>query len=54
MPETPAIAQPLAPRLLHDAAAMFAMLSARVRLQMLWLLADGEHDGGTLVCVKTP
>jgi DNA-binding transcriptional ArsR family regulator len=32
----------------QDAAAMFAMLSATVRLHILWLLCQGAHDVGTL------
>jgi DNA-binding transcriptional ArsR family regulator len=33
---------------LQDAAAVFGMLAATARLQILWLLAQGEHDVGTL------
>jgi DNA-binding transcriptional ArsR family regulator len=40
--------EPLPPRLLQDTAALFGLLSATVRLQILWLLADGDLDVGTL------
>ncbi|WP_240772159.1 metalloregulator ArsR/SmtB family transcription factor [Nocardia sp. CS682] len=33
---------------LHDAAAVFGMLAATARLQILWLLSQGERDVGTL------
>ena len=33
---------------LQDAAAMFAMLSATVRLHILWLLGQGARDVGSL------
>ncbi|WP_238815313.1 ArsR/SmtB family transcription factor [Nocardia brasiliensis] len=33
---------------LHDAAAVFGMLAATARLQILWLLSRGERDVGTL------
>ncbi|SFW86467.1 DNA-binding transcriptional regulator, ArsR family [Amycolatopsis australiensis] len=39
---------PLPPDLLQDAAAVFGLLSATVRLHLLWLLALGERDVGTL------
>lgn len=39
---------PLPPDLLQDAAAVFGLLSATVRLHLLWLLARGERDVGTL------
>jgi DNA-binding transcriptional ArsR family regulator len=39
---------PLAPDLLQDAAATFGMLAATARLQIVWLLAAGERDVGTL------
>jgi DNA-binding transcriptional ArsR family regulator len=39
---------PLPPDLLQDAAGTFALLSATVRLHILWLLAAGERDVGTL------
>lgn len=35
-------------RLLQDTAATFAMLSAPVRLHIMWLLAAGDRDVGTL------
>jgi DNA-binding transcriptional ArsR family regulator len=41
-------AEPLPPRLLQDTASMFALLSATVRLHILWLLANGDRDVGTL------
>ena len=44
-PEDP---QPLDPELLADAAAAFGMLAATSRLQIVWLLADGPRDVGTL------
>nr|CTQ98437.1 Transcriptional regulator, ArsR family [Kibdelosporangium sp. MJ126-NF4] len=40
--------RPLPPALLQDAAATFGMLSATVRLQIVWLLASEERDVGTL------
>ncbi len=39
---------PLPPDVLQDAAATFGMLSATARLHILWLLAEGERDVGTL------
>lgn len=33
---------------LHDAATVFGMLAATARLQILWLLSQGERDVGTL------
>ncbi|WP_236567360.1 ArsR/SmtB family transcription factor [Nocardia sp. CY41] len=33
---------------LQDAAAVFGMLAATARLQILWLLAQGERDVGSL------
>lgn len=50
MPQThPAeTGEPLPPRLLQDTASMFALLSATVRLHILWLLAGGDRDVGTL------
>jgi len=39
---------PLPPELLQDAAATFGLLSASVRLHLLWLLSQAEHDVGTL------
>jgi hypothetical protein len=42
------------PDALHDAAGMFGLLAATVRLQLVWLLAEGERDVGTLAqCVTT-
>jgi DNA-binding transcriptional ArsR family regulator len=38
----------LAPELLQDAAATFGLLAATVRLHLVWLLAEGEQDVGTL------
>ncbi|MFD9890345.1 ArsR/SmtB family transcription factor [Amycolatopsis sp. NPDC058986] len=38
----------LPPGVLQDAAATFGLLSATVRLQLVWLLASGERDVGTL------
>ncbi|MDT8911932.1 metalloregulator ArsR/SmtB family transcription factor [Amycolatopsis sp. PS_44_ISF1] len=34
--------------MLQSAAGTFALLSATVRLHILWLLAEGERDVGTL------
>jgi DNA-binding transcriptional ArsR family regulator len=34
--------------LLQDTAATFGLLSATVRVHLVWLLADGERDVGTL------
>ena len=50
MPTTPATATttPLPARLLQDAASMFALLSATVRLHILWELTRGDRDVGTL------
>lgn len=47
-PEARAVAEHLPPRLLQDTAAMFGLLSATVRLHILWLLASGDSDVGTL------
>ncbi|WP_237748335.1 ArsR/SmtB family transcription factor [Nocardia brasiliensis] len=33
---------------LQDAAAVFGMLAATARLQILWLLSQGDRDVGTL------
>ncbi|MFI7000952.1 ArsR/SmtB family transcription factor [Nocardia sp. NPDC050175] len=33
---------------LHDTAAVFGMLAATARLQILWLLSQGERDVGSL------
>jgi DNA-binding transcriptional ArsR family regulator len=35
-------------QLIQDVAGMFAMLSATVRLQIMWLLSHGPRDVGTL------
>jgi DNA-binding transcriptional ArsR family regulator len=50
VPKTPTAVpdQPLSPRLLQDTASLFALLSATVRLHILWLLAGGDQDVGTL------
>jgi DNA-binding transcriptional ArsR family regulator len=42
------MAEPLPPRLLQETASMLGMLSATVRLHILWLLVGGECDVGTL------
>lgn len=47
-PSEPLPPDPLSPDLLQDAAGTFALLSATVRLHILWLLAAGERDVGTL------
>lgn len=39
---------PLADDLLQDAAATFGILAATARLQIVWLLAEGERDVSTL------
>lgn len=36
------------PEVIQDAAATFGLLAATVRLELLWVLADGENDVGTL------
>ena len=41
-------ADELSPRTLQETASMFALLSATVRLHILWLLADGDRDVGSL------
>jgi DNA-binding transcriptional ArsR family regulator len=38
----------LPPDLLQDTATTFGLLSATVRLHLVWLLASGERDVGTL------
>jgi DNA-binding transcriptional ArsR family regulator len=48
MPDTDGADKPLPPRLLQDTASMFALLSATVRLHILWLLAEADRDVGTL------
>jgi DNA-binding transcriptional ArsR family regulator len=40
--------EPPSPQALQDTAAMFGLLSATVRLQLVALLAEGERDVGTL------
>ncbi|GAB3150703.1 ArsR/SmtB family transcription factor [Amycolatopsis sp. NPDC004378] len=47
-PADPPPPAPLPPDLLQDAAVTFGLLSATVRLHLLWLLAHGERDVGTL------
>lgn len=42
------VPEPLPVDLLQETAATFGLLSATVRLQILWLLASGECDVGTL------
>ncbi|WP_405163703.1 metalloregulator ArsR/SmtB family transcription factor [Nocardia sp. NBC_01499] len=39
---------PLPVTQLHDAATVFSMLAATARLQILWLLSQGERDVGSL------
>lgn len=39
---------PIAEAQLQDTAAMFGMLAATARLQIIWLLSGGERDVGTL------
>lgn len=48
--DSPARAEPDAPspELLQDVAVTFGLLSATVRLHILWLLTQGERDVGTL------
>lgn len=41
-------AESLPPDLLHDTAATFGMLAATARLHIVWLLATGDRDVGTL------
>ncbi len=38
----------LDPEVVEDAAATFGLLAATVRLELLWVLAAGESDVGTL------
>ncbi|MCU1685836.1 MAG: transcriptional regulator [Amycolatopsis sp.] len=40
--------EPLPDDLLQDAASTFGLLAATARLQIVWLLAAGERDVGTL------
>ena len=44
----PVAAAPLEPDLLQDVSAVFGLLSATARLQIMWLLAAGPRDVGTL------
>ncbi|WP_234817643.1 ArsR/SmtB family transcription factor [Mycolicibacterium sphagni] len=44
MPKPPPTAKTLPAEMLQDTASMFGLLSASVRLHILWLLADGEQD----------
>ncbi|MEJ8282143.1 ArsR/SmtB family transcription factor [Pseudonocardia spirodelae] len=48
MDTAPGGPQPLDPELLADSAAAFGMLAATSRLQIVWLLAAGPCDVGTL------
>jgi DNA-binding transcriptional ArsR family regulator len=48
VPKNPTTDEALPPRLLQDTAALFGLLSATVRLHILWLLTDGSLDVGTL------
>jgi DNA-binding transcriptional ArsR family regulator len=41
-------AAPIPESVLQDAASMFGLLAATVRLHLLWVLASGEQDVGTL------
>jgi len=47
-PATATTAKPLSAGLLQDTASMFALLSATVRLHILWELTHGDRDVGTL------
>lgn len=38
----------VSPEMLQQAASMFGMLAATVRLHIVWLLAQGERDVGSL------
>ncbi len=44
----PGPGRPLAATELQDLAATFGMLAATARLQIMWLLSQGERDVGTL------
>jgi DNA-binding transcriptional ArsR family regulator len=44
----PAGAEALPESVLQDTAALFGLMSASVRLHLLWLLSIGEHDVGSL------
>lgn len=49
MPEKiPTGAQALPESVLQDTASLFGLMSASVRLHLLWLLSIGEHDVGSL------
>ena len=53
MPEVDPVLAPaplpvLEPAVLHDVAAVFGLLSATARLQIMWLLSAGPRDVGTL------
>lgn len=41
-------AAPVTPELLQEAAGLFGLLASSARLQIVWLLAHGEQDVGTL------
>jgi DNA-binding transcriptional ArsR family regulator len=41
-------AAPIPESVLQDAASMFGLLAATVRLHLVWVLAGGEQDVGTL------
>jgi DNA-binding transcriptional ArsR family regulator len=38
----------VAPELLQEAAGLFGLLASTARLQIVWMLAHGEQDVGTL------
>src|ERR1700738_2316374 len=46
--EIPAGTEALPESVLQDTAALFGLMSASVRLHLLWLLSIGEHDVGSL------
>jgi DNA-binding transcriptional ArsR family regulator len=48
LPDDPQADIPLADALLQRIAGTFGMLSATARLHIVWLLAAGERDVGTL------
>jgi DNA-binding transcriptional ArsR family regulator len=39
---------PVAPELLQEAAGLFGLLASSARLQIVWMLAHGEQDVGSL------
>jgi DNA-binding transcriptional ArsR family regulator len=39
---------PLSPELLQEGAGLFGLLASSARLQIVWMLAYGEQDVGTL------